>query len=482
MRKKSFVIKDMDMTNGPLLKNLIAVSLPLALSGILQLLFNAADLIVIGRFSQTSTQSLAAVSSNTALINLIVNVAIGISIGANVVMAQAIGAKDEDRAQAALHNSMLLSIVLGVVVGIIGSLCARYFLVWMQTDPAILDKATDYLRIYFIGAPANIIFNFGASILRAKGDTKRPLFYLSVAGVLNVCLNLIFVIVARLDVVGVAVATIVSEYVSCILLVITMFKEKGYCKLQISKLKFNKNVLKSILKVGLPSGILSSFFSVANVLIQTNLNGFGYALVAGSSTASNLEGFVYTSMNAVSNASVSFAGQNYGAGKFKRIKKVAVECSFMVLVISLVFTLVLLLAGKYIAALYTTDETVIAYAVDRMRIILPIYFVCGVVEIMVGCLRGMGYSVTPTLASFFCVCVFRIIWIYTACKAFHTPQMLYLSWPISWMINFFIDAILLFAVFRKKETEASEFAPTAGRVVEEYSSYEEMKAEQNGNL
>lgn len=475
MKKLSAKIIDMDMTKGPLLKNLIAVALPLALSGVLQLLFNAADLMVIGQFSKTGTQSLAAVSSNTALINLLVNVAIGISVGVNVIMAQAIGAADEKRAVATLHTSMCISVVLGLALGIIGVSMAKVFLVWMDTDPVILDKAVLYLRLYFIGAPANIIYNFGTAALRAKGDTARPLLYLFLAGVLNVCLNLIFVIVASLDVAGVAIATVVSQYVSCILLIATMLKEKGYCKLSIKKLKFYKGSTSAVLKVGLPSGILSSFFSVANVLIQTNLNGFGYALVAGSSTSSNLEGFVYTSMNAVSNASVSFAGQNYGARKFDRIKKIAFECSAMVIVISLFFSAILLTAGKYVAMLYVTDEVVIDYAVQRLTIILPIYFVCGIVEILVGCLRGMGYSLTPTLTSFFCVCIFRIIWIYTACQAIHTPEMLYLSWPISWVINFVIDVIIFIFLFNKEKTASQEYAPKAGKVVAEFSSYEEMK-------
>lgn len=444
-------LKDMDMTSGPLLKKLIEVSLPLAFSGILQLLFNAADLIVIGQFSQTSTQSLAAVSSNVALINLIINVVIGLSIGTNVVMSQAIGAKDENRAQNTVHTSVLLSLISGVAVGLIGVFCARYFLVWMKTDPAILVKATDYLFIYFIGTPANVLYNFGASILRAKGDTKRPLIYLTVAGIVNVALNLIFVIVAKLDVEGVAIATIVSQYISCILLVITLMKEDGYCKLVLKKLRFHKKELAQIIKVGLPSGILSSFFSIANVLIQTNLNGFGYSLVAGSSTGSNLEGFVYTSMNAVSNATVTFAGQNYGAKRPDRIKKTAIEASIMIIVISLLWTLVLLTAGQYIARLYTPDPVVIEYACNRMKIILPIYFVCGIVEVIVGCMRGMGYSFTPMVANFFCICVFRIVWIYTACKAVNTPEMLYLSWPISWVLNIIVDGIIMRIIYNREK-------------------------------
>lgn len=444
-------LKDMDMTNGPLLKKLIAVSLPLAFSGILQLLFNAADLIVIGQFSQTSTQSLAAVSSNVALINLVINVVIGLSIGTNVVMSQAIGARDEKRAQNTVHTSVLLSLIGGTAVGLVGVFCARYFLVWMKTDPEILDKATDYLFIYFIGTPAAVLYNFGASILRAKGDTKRPLVYLTIAGVINVALNLIFVIVAKLDVEGVAIATIVSQYISCILLVITLLKEEGYCKLVLKKLRFHKSELLQIIKVGLPSGILNSFFSIANVLIQTNLNVFGYSLVAGSSTGSNLEGFVYTSMNAVSNATVTFAGQNYGAKKPERIKKTAIEASIMIIVISLIWTLILLTAGQYIAKLYTPDPVVIQYACERMKIILPIYFVCGIVEVLVGCMRGMGYSFTPMIANFFCICVFRIVWIYTACKAVNTPQMLYLSWPISWILNIVVDGIIMAIIYKREK-------------------------------
>lgn len=250
MKATKTMTKDMDMTSGPLLKKLIAVSLPLALSGILQLLFNAADLIVIGRFSETGTQSLAAVSSNVALINLVINVVIGLSIGTNVVMSQAIGRKDEDRAQRTVHTSLLIAVISGVAVGIVGVFCARYFLVWMKTDPEILDKATAYLSIYFIGTPANVLYNFGASILRAKGDTKRPLVYLSIAGAVNVVLNLIFVIVARLDVKGVAIATIVSQYISCIFIIIALLREKGYCRFALkncvstsaSCCKFSKSV------------------------------------------------------------------------------------------------------------------------------------------------------------------------------------------------------------------------------------------------
>lgn len=434
--------KTLDMTSGALMGKIVAFSLPLAFSGILQLLFNAADLAVIGQFSSTSSQSLAAVSSNNALINLIVNVSIGLSVGANVVMAHAIGAKDAQRASHTLHTSMLLSLVCGIIVGIIGVSCGRYFLIWMKTDPVVLDKATDYLTIYFIGAPANIIYNFGSAILRAKGDTKRPLIYLAIAGVLNVALNLVFVICAGLDVKGVAIATVISQYISMILIVATLLFEKDYCKMYLKKLTIKKRELLDIVRVGLPSGILSSFFSIANVLIQSSVNSFGYLVMAGNSTGSSLEAYVYTSMNAVSSSATTFAGQNYGAKKYSRIKQILWDCSILTILISLVLGGVVMLFARPLCRIFTNDPLVIGYAIDRMTIILPIYFVCGIVEVIVGCLRGMNRAVVPMIPSFICVCAFRIIWNYTAFRAQHTTSVLYLSYPISWVLNILIDAIL----------------------------------------
>lgn len=440
--------KEYDMTTGPLFGKIIALALPLALSGILQLLFNSADLVVIGQFSATSTESLAAVSSNNALINLIVNVSIGLSVGANVVMAHAIGAKDRDRAQRVVHTSMLLSVICGVVMGVIGVFMARLFLEWMKTDPAVIDKATDYLRIYFIGTPANIIYNFGAAILRAKGDTKRPLIYLAIAGVLNVCLNLLFVICAGLDVKGVAIATIVSQYISMILVIITLMRESGYCKMELKKLTIKKREFLDIVKVGLPSGILSSFFSIANVIIQSSINGFGPAVMAGNSTGSALEGFVYTSMNAVSSTATTFAGQNYGAKKYDRINTVMWECSLLIVIISVVMGGAILLLGKPLASIYSPDPQVISFSFERNKVILPIYFVCGIVEVLVGCLRGMNYPITPMIPSFLCVCVYRIIWVYTAFRATPTTFVLYLSYPISWVLNIIIDGVLYVALYK----------------------------------
>ena len=441
--------REMDMTKGGVMRKLIAFTLPLALSGILQLLFNAADLVVIGQFSETGAESLAAVSSNNALISLIINVSIGLSVGANVVMAQSIGSRDMDRAQRTLHTSILLSLICGLVVALVGALCAKYFLVWMNTDPVVLDKATVYLRIYFIGAPANIVYNFGAAILRAKGDTKRPLIFLFIAGVLNAGLNLIFVIFAHLDVAGVALATIISQYVSVVLVIIALLKEKDYCKLIIRKLAIKKRELLDIIKVGLPSGILSSFFSVANVIIQSSINGFGYQVMAGNSTGASLEAFVYTSMNAVSNAATTFTGQNVGAKRNDRVPSILINSCIITTFISVVLGGIILLCGEPLASLYTRDPAVVAYALDRMRIILPIYFVCGMVENFVGCLRGMNYAIFPMIPSFLCVCIYRIVWVYTIFKTQHTTLILYLSYPISWLLNLAMDGIMYYYAYSK---------------------------------
>ena len=432
----------MDMTQGALFGKIASVAFPLALSGILQLVFNAADLVVIGRFSSTGTVSLAAVSSNTALIGLIINVAIGLSLGANVALGQAIGRGDREGAHRALHCGMALSIVCGLATALVGVLCARLFLEWMQTDAQVIDKATLYLRIYFAGAPANVIFNFGVSLLRAKGDTTRPLIYLALAGLLNVGLNMLLVIVAKMDVAGVALATVVSQYLSCLLTVRALLREKGVCRLVLKDIRFHRQELVQIVKVGLPSGILNSFFSIANVLIQSQVNTYGAQLIAGSATGNSIEGFIIVSMNAVGNASVTFSGQNFGARRFERIQRsvgicVALEC------IVCVFGATLFLAfGRFFLGLYTNDAMVVAYAYNRLWVTLPLYFVCGTAEVFAGGMRGMGHAVKPMMSNLFCICVFRVLWVNTVCRIFHIPELLYLSWPLSWLLNVVSSGVL----------------------------------------
>ena len=451
--------KGMDMTTGRLFPNLLAFAIPLVLSGVLQLLFNAVDLVVIGNFSQTRVISLAAVSSNNSLINLFVNVAIGVSLGVNVVMAQAIGEGNGEKAERTVHTSMLLALAIGLVVMAVGTIGARRFLVWMQANPEVIDKAHTYLFIYFFGAPANVIYNFGAALLRAKGDTRRPLLYLTIAGVVNVVLNIILVVAANMDVAGVAVATIVSQYISAALVLLALLREKGELKLDLKKLRFHKEELKHIIRIGLPSGILSSFFSIANIIIQSAINTFSAAVIAGNATGISIEAFVYTSMNAVAGTASTFSGQNYGAGKYKRIRHVMWECCLIEAIVGILLGGLFMLLRHQLAGIYTSEEEVIRVAGERMMVILPFYFVCGVVEVLVGCMRGMNYSVMPTAASFLSVCVYRIVWVFVYFRAFREPRSLWLSYPISWIINFAIDLVMILLVFRrvfKKRAETGE--------------------------
>jgi len=447
------------MTTGRLFPNLLAFAIPLVLSGVLQLLFNAVDLVVIGNFSQTRVISLAAVSSNNSLINLFVNVAIGVSLGVNVVMAQAIGEGNSEKAERTVHTSMLLALAIGLVVMAVGTIGARQFLVWMQANPEVIDKAHTYLFIYFFGAPANVIYNFGAALLRAKGDTRRPLLYLTIAGVVNVVLNIILVVAANMDVAGVAVATIVSQYISAALVLLALLREKGELKLDLKKLRFHKEELKHIIRIGLPSGILSSFFSIANIIIQSAINTFSAAVIAGNATGISIEAFVYTSMNAVAGTASTFSGQNYGAGKYKRIRHVMWECCLIEAIVGILLGGLFMLLRHQLAGIYTSEEEVIRVAGERMMVILPFYFVCGVVEVLVGCMRGMNYSVMPTAASFLSVCVYRIVWVFVYFRAFREPRSLWLSYPISWIINFAIDLVMILLVFRrvfKKRAETGE--------------------------
>ena len=441
--------RGMDMTCGKLMPKLLAFALPLALSGVLQLLFNAVDLIIIGNFSETRVVSLAAVSSNNSLINLFVNVAIGISLGVNVVMAQAIGEGNRDKCHRTVHTAMLLSLFIGVGIMVIGTVFARDFLVLMQANPEVIDKAHTYLFIYFFGAPANIVYNFGAALLRAKGDTRRPLVYLTIAGVINVALNILLVVPGRMDVAGVAVATIVSQYISAVLVVVTLLRETGELKLVLSKLRFHKEELLRIIRIGLPSGLLSSFFSIANIIIQSAMNTFSAAMIAGNATGISIEAFIYTSMNAVAGTAGTFAGQNYGAGKYKRIRSVMWNCCLIEGILGIALGALFMLLRFRLASIYTTESAVVEVAASRMMYILPFYFVCGVVEVLVGCMRGMNYAILPTVASFLCVCVYRVIWVFTTFQTHRTMSTLWLSYPISWILNLVVDAVMIFFVFRR---------------------------------
>jgi len=439
---------EMNMTEGPLIPKLLTFSLPLMLTGILQLLYNAADVIVVGNYA--GHEALAAVSSTGSLINLLVNVFMGLSVGASVVIARHYGAGDIQRMRRAEHTSMTLALFMGIGVGLFGFWMARPMLEWMDSPRDVIDGASLYVRIYFIGMPANMLYNFGAATLRALGDTRRPLYYLMISGLVNVVLNLVLVIGAHMDVAGVAVATVASQVVSMVLVLFCLFRSQGVMKLELRECRIDRRSLGEIIRVGLPAGLQGSLFSISNVLIQSSVNSFNSIVVAGNGVASNIEGFVYTAMNAQYQADMTFASQNYGAGRTDRVRKTMWCCLGIVTVIGLGLGLLVLALGPQLMGLYNGDPDVIASGLIRMRIILPTYFLCGLMDVMVGQLRGIGYSVLPMIVSLTGACLLRIVWIMTVFAADRTLTTLYLSYPVSWGVTFAAHMICYLTVARKK--------------------------------
>lgn len=428
--KKSYEI---DMCNGPLLGKLLLFALPLMLSGILQLFFNAADIVVVGRFS--GSHALAAVGATSALINLLVNLFIGLSIGTNVLTAQYYGAKDKEGIHQTVHTSVLVSIMGGLILIVIGVLLAEPLLELMATPEEVLGQATLYMRIYFCGMPGMMLYNFGAAILRAIGDTRRPLYFLLTAGVLNIILNMFFVIVFHMGVAGVALATIISQALSAALVVRCLTQMDGMCRLFLRQLKIYPDKLIRIVKIGLPAGLQGAVFSISNVLIQSSVNSFGAIAMAGNTAASNLEGFVYTSMNAVYQTALSFTSQNIGAGKYARIGQILRRCVAIVTVVGLTLGGMMVLFSHPLLGIYSTDAEVIAYGTRRLLIICLPYFLCGIMDTMVGMLRGMNYSVLPMIVSLAGACGLRILWIFTVFRISHSLFTLYISYPITWTIT-----------------------------------------------
>jgi len=425
---------EMDMTEGPLLPKIISFSGPLILTGILQLLYNAADVIVVGNFA--GHEALAAVSSTGSLINLLVNVFMGLSVGASVVVARNYGARDIIAMRKAEHTAITVALFMGVGVGIFGFIAARPLLQMMDSPEDVIDGAALYVRIYFLGMPANMLYNFGAAILRAVGDTKRPLYYLMIAGLVNVLLNLLLVIVFHMAVAGVAIATVASQVISMVLVLFCLIRTHSVIHLSLPECRVDGKSLREIIRIGLPAGLQGSLFSISNVLIQSSVNSFGSLVVAGNGVASNIEGFVYTAMNAQHQAAMTFASQNYGAGKAERVRKTLWCCLGTVTVIGLVMGLSFYALGTPLMSLYNSDPRVIANGLIRMSVILPTYFICGLMDVMVGQLRGIGYSVMPMIVSLTGACLLRIVWILTIFAANHDLVVLYLSYPVSWFVTF----------------------------------------------
>lgn len=444
MQKKSH---ELDMCNGPLAPKLLLFALPLMLSSILQLLFNAADVIVVGKFAGDA--SLAAVTSTGSLINLLINLFMGLSIGANVMVAHAIGHGDGQRAAKAVHTSVVVSLISGVFLAFVGFFAARQFLEWMGSPENVIGLSTLYLQIYFLGMPASLFYNFGSALLRAAGDTRRPLNYLSAAGVINVCLNLLLVIVFHLDVAGVAIATVISQYISALLVLRCLLRETGPLHLDPKQLRIDREVFWGIVRIGLPAGFQGVVFSLSNVVIQSSINSFGDIVMAGSGASANIEGFVYMGMNAFYQTCLTFTSQNYGAGKCDRVDKVLLWCQFYSLVTGLLLGNLAYLFGPQLLSIYSPNPDVIAQGMIRLLFVSVPYALCGIMDVMVGSLRGLGWSVAPMFVSIVGACGLRLLWIATVFQVYHTPQCLYFSYPFTWVITGSVH-ILCFLVIRRK--------------------------------
>lgn len=446
MEKKKYEI---DMVNGPIFKKMLLFAIPLMFSSILQLLFNAADVVVVGRFA--GDNSLAAVGSNVSLINLMTNVFMGLSIGGNVLAARDYGAGDDEELSKTVHTAMFLSIISGVILTVAGVIFAPQLLKIMKTPENILPLAALYLRIYFLGMTAMMIYNFGSALLRSIGDTKRPLYYLFTAGIINVILNLVFVIALKMDVAGVGLATVISQCISAFLVVRCMMKEQGGIRLIPGKLRIHREKFKQILLVGLPAGFQGVVFSLSNVVIQSSVNIFGEIVVAGNSAAMNLEGFVYVAMNAFHQAAVSFTSQNMGAGKKERVGRILFTAEMCVMVTGLVFGWVMYSFGRPLLHIYSSSPEVIEAGVVRMTYILLPYALCGMMDVAVGVLRGMGYSFGPMVISLVGACGLRLIWIATVFQIprLHQISTVYLSYPITWFITFLAQLCLYAFAHRK---------------------------------
>lgn len=438
------------MVNEPLFKSIWLYAIPVILSGVLQLLFNAADLVVVGQYC--GSVSVAAVGATGALINLIVNLFIGLSVGVGVTVATALGAGNRERVSQAVHTAMPVALIGGVALTGIGIALTYPMLRWMATPADVIDLSAIYMKIYFLGMPASLVYNYGSAILRADGDTKRPLYYLTIAGVLNVIMNIFFVVSFRMDVAGVALATVLSQMVSAALVVRALTRNHGACHLELRRMHIYKEPLLRICRIGFPAGMQSAMFSISNVIIQSSVNSFGSVVVAGNSAGANIEGFTFISMNAFNQTGMNFISQNYGAGKTERLRRTRWYCLMDVVLVGLIMGIGSFLFARKLLGIYITDSpAAIEYGVIRMRWICLPYALNGLHDVMTGILRGYGYSLAPMLVTVFCICVLRVVYIYTLFRIprFHTLDMLYATYPISWIITFSMLTLAYVLLTRK---------------------------------
>lgn len=454
-----------NLTEGPLFIPMIQFVIPIILTGMLQIFYNMADNIVVGRFSGDEL-ALAAVGSTSSLSNLIVNLLMGIAGGAGVVIAQSYGARDFNKLSRAVHTSVVFSLMGGIAFCIFGLLISGPALELMDTKDELMSRAVLYMRIICLGIPGSAVYNFGAATLRSVGDSKTPLFILSLSGLTNVLLNLIFVIVFKMSVSGVAIATIASQYISAVAVIMVLFKRKGNpYTLNRSMLKIDKDILKQILKLGLPAGFQGTLFSISNIILTAGMNSLPTTDISGKTIAINIEGLVHTSMNSYLHAAMTFTGQNYGAKKPERIKKSIIYAVIQVTVIGIVGGQLLNLFSEPLASLYIdvndpNKEAVLKAAMELMSFMLAVYFMCGIMDTLSGALRGLGYSVIPMIVSIGAICVLRAIWVFCVfpTEQFHSLIGIYTIYPISWFLGLSSLAIALFILYKKVKRQLTEEA------------------------
>ena len=450
--------RSMDLVHGPMLSGIIRYTVPIILSSVLQLLFNAADLMVVGQFC--GSISVGAVSSTGAITNLIINLFVGLSVGAGVCVAHAMGSRQDEELHRTIHTAIPVAVLSGIVLTVVGVVLSRPLLIWMRTPADVLPLASTYMTVYFTGMTFTLLYNFGASILRAAGDTKSSLIYLTIAGVLNVALNLVFVVLFHMNVAGVALATILSQAVSALLVLRELMRRPDACRFIPKQSHIHMEPLKKMICIGLPAGVQGCMFSLSNVLIQSSVNSFGNsALIAGNGASANIEGFVYTSMNAVSQASVNYVGQNLGAHRFDRIRRSLWVCLGFVTVLGITMGGLAYLFSQQLLGFYITDSAeAVAFGQLRMLWICVPYFICGLMDVVTGALRGLGKSLLPMLVSILGVCVLRIFWIYTVFQIpqYHTPDCLYASYIISWTVTFLCQFLLFQIAMHKLRKQAVE--------------------------
>lgn len=439
-----------DMLNGPLMKNILLYTLPVIATGVLQLLFNAADLIVVGQFC--GSKCIAAVGATGSLVNLIVNFFIGFSVGGGVIVAQNMGKKRYDTVSQSVHTSMLLAVFCGIILTAIGLIVSKWALGIMNTPEDVIDLSALYLKIYFIGSVPNLIYNFGAAILRAVGDTKYPLIFLSIGGIVNIILNFLFVTLFGMDVDGVATATVISQTISALFIVRALMKRTDACKLILKNLKISWKRVGEMFKIGIPAGLQSSVFSISNVIIQSSVNSFGAIALSGHAAAQSIDGFVMAAANSFDQPSMNFTAQNYGAGNFKRIKRIVITSMLCATMVGLTVGLGIFALGKPLLSIYINDSAeAISYGMLRLGITAPLYFLCAIMNVLGGAVRGLGHSFAPMVNAVFGACVLRIVFIFTLFKlpAYHSLQALYFSYPVTWIITCGLQAVTLIIVLKK---------------------------------